>query len=600
MSFIVGCLKPFPTNKPERKSRMSFLSRPRPSLNDPEKAEKTVYEYVCEYPYPDRKGRRRSYFLFLALLAVSAALLVRLWDLAMYDNASQEVLSGQYTRRADAAKHTGFIYDRNGKLLSHAEEGAVALVNICGSRDKNAVAAYLQTYSALSPDELLEKINGQTPFALTLSAFPEVSPPRGVYVYPRYVERNGTLCRHLLGYRDADGIGKDGIYRRYDALLGKTGALSYRYFADAAGNQIAADAFCVINGGYTDTSGVILSVDETLQNKLDEVCDRYMDMGAAVLCDLADHSIAALSSRPVYDAENVAEYLNSERGELINRAFSLYTPGSVFKTVVAAAALESDSSLYDFSYECTGSITVSGKEFHCHKKTGHGVQNMREGFANSCNVYFIALAEKVGLVPICDMAQKLGLGVPHSVGALYVPAAKLPNRAYAHIPAYLANACIGQGDIMISPVDLASVYAACVTGVRRDLTLVKGIWESGKEETGADLPSEENGKMTRFCDTVPVKVLKDETVSRLREMMCACVKIGTGWQAGTGGIAVGGKTATAQSGQYKDGKEVLNRFFAGFYPADEPKYVLVILCDGNGENTAIPAKIFSEFVKAAG
>ena len=97
-----------------------------------------------------------------------------------------------------------------------------------------------------------------------------------------------------------------------------------------------------------------------------------------------------------------------------------------------------------------------------------------------------------------------------------------------------------------------------------------------------------------------VKVLKDETVSRLREMMCACVKIGTGWQAGTGGIAVGGKTATAQSGQYKDGKEVLNRFFAGFYPADEPKYVLVILCDGNGENTAIPAKIFSEFVKAAG
>ena len=154
---------------------------------------------------------------------------------------------------------------------------------------------------------------------------------------------------------------------------------------------------------------------------------------------------------------------------------------------------------------------------------------------------------------------------------------------------------------MVTPVDLAGVYAACVTGVRQDMTLVKGIWESEAAQSGEHGAFGKDGKFMRFCDTVPERVLDERTVARLREMMCACVKIGTGWQAnpiGTG-ISVGGKTATAQSGQYKAGKEILNRFFAGFYPADEPEYILVILCDGNGDNKAVPAKIFSEFIKAS-
>ena len=588
-------------NRFERKISMPFLSRPRPSLNNPQKAEKTVCEYICEYPYPDKKGRRRSIFLFLALLAAGSALIVRLWTIAMYDNTSKQVLSGQYTRRADAAEHTGFVYDKNGELLSHTKAGAVALVNPNGRCDKNAAAEFLLKYSALSPDELVNKINGTSPFSLTLSALPEEAAPRGVYVYPRYEENTGVLCRHLLGYRDADGIGKDGVFRRYDAFLRERGTLSYRYLADAHGAQMASEIFCAVNDGYTDESGVVLTIDKGLQEALDKVCDEYLDMGAAVLCDLSDYSIAALSSRPVYDAADIAACLSSERGELINRAFSLYTPGSVFKTVVAAAALEKDADLYGFSYECTGSITVSGKVFHCHKKAGHGVQSMREGFANSCNVYFIALAEQVGLKPICAMAKKLGLGEAHSLSGLYIPAAKLPTEEYENIPAYLANICIGQGDLMVTPVDLAGVYATCVTGVRQDMTLVKGIWESEAAQSGEYGAFGKDGKFMRFCDTVPERVLDERTVARLREMMCACVKIGTGWQAnpiGTG-ISVGGKTATAQSGQYKAGKEILNRFFAGFYPADEPEYILVILCDGNGDNKAVPAKIFSEFIKAS-
>ena len=574
---------------------MSLFSALHPSINNPEKTEKTVCETVCLYPYPDKKSLRRASVVFVLLLAASAFFIVRLWELAMYDNTAKTVLSGQYTRSASAARHTGFVYDKNGALLSHAEAGAVALVNPCGRCDKDAAAEFLLHNSRLTPDEILAKINGTVPFSVTLSTYPGEHAPSGVYVYPRYEENTGTLCRHLLGYRGSDGSGKDGIYRRYDSFLSGVGTLSYRYMADAKGQQMTSEVFSVINNGYTDKSGVVLTVDKHLQELLDAVCDDYIDMGAAVLCDLSDNSVAALASRPFYAADDVASVLDSARGELINRAFLLYTPGSVFKTVVAAAALEEAPSLYDFTCECTGSITVSGKVFHCHKHSGHGVQNMKEGFANSCNVYFLALAEKTGLDAICAMAQKLGLGEAHSLGGLYIPAAKLPDTANARIPAYVANACIGQGDVMVSPVDLASVYAACVTGFRRDLTLVKGLWEES-DSTSLSEGSAPKGKLLRFCDTIPVKVLSDATVKRLRDMMCACVRLGTGWQASAAPLSVGGKTATAQTGQYKDGKEVLNRFFAGFFPAEEPQYVLVILCDGNGDNQAVPAKIFAEFV----
>ena len=575
---------------------MSLFSALHPSINNPEQTEKTVCETVCLYPYPDKKSLRRTGVVFVLLLAASAFFIVRLWELAMYDNTAKTVLSGQYTRSASAAGHTGFVYDKAGALLSHAEAGAVALVNPCGRCDKDAAAEFLLHNSRLTPDEILAKINGTVPFSVTLSTYPGEHAPSGVYVYPRYEENTGTLCRHLLGYRGSDGSGKDGIYRRYDSFLSGVGTLSYRYMADAKGQQMTSEVFSVINNGYTDKSGVVLTIDKHLQELLDAVCDDYIDMGAAVLCDLSDNSVAALASRPLYAADDVASVLDSARGELINRAFSLYTPGSVFKTVVAAAALEEDPSLYDFTCECTGSVTVSGKVFHCHKHSGHGVQNMKEGFANSCNVYFLALAEKTGLDAICAMAQKLGLGEAHSLSGLYIPAAKLPDTANARIPAYVANACIGQGDVMVSPVDLASVYAACVTGFRRDLTLVKGLWEES-DSTSLSEGSAPAEKLLRFCDTIPVKVLSDATVRRLRDMMCACVRIGTGWQASAAPLSVGGKTATAQTGQYKDGKEVLNRFFAGFFPADEPQYVLVILCEGNGDNHAVPAKIFAEFVE---
>lgn len=526
---------------------------------------------------------RRAVALFLFALTVGTALILKLYNLAMYDNTSKQVLSGQYTRAAEVTEHTGFLYDRHGEPLSHVPDGAVALINPAGSRDKNAVAMFLSSYSTVPLSEILSKLTTPEPFTLTLQEIPAERAPDGVYVYLRYRESDNGFCRHLLGYRDGDGRGRDGIYKRYDELLESfSGSLSYRYLADASGTMLFADAFSVQNKGYTERDGIVLTIDAELQKNLDELCDERLDMGAAVLCDLNDFSIAALCSRPLYDAKNVAASLDSPRGELLNRAFSLYTPGSVFKSVVAAAALEQDGELYHFEYECTGSANVSGKVFHCHNHDGHGVQTMKSAYANSCNTYFIALAEQIGLAPICDMAEKMGLGSPHILDGMYVKAARIPDASVKYTPAYLANISFGQGDLAVSPLDMLKVTAICATGRTRDFSLVRGVY---REET-----------MQYFSEKISSPVLSETTVERMREMMRYCVTNGTGMLAYTSAVKTAGKTATAQSGQYdENGEEILHRWFAGVFPADKPRYALVILCDGNGENSVNPAKLFADF-----
>ncbi len=528
---------------------------------------------------------KRASFVFCFFLAVSCFLTVRLYDLAMYDNTSKQVLSGQYTRSRTAAERTGFVYDTNGKLLSHKLQGAVAVVNPSGTRDKNAAVQFLDSYSEIPFDEIITKISKPEPFILTLASLPDEKAPDSVYVYPLFAQSENGFCRHILGYRNISGTGMDGIYGRFGSILDRlSGRVDFSYLSDAAGGMLSGEGFTVTDRGYTDMSGLVLTLDSQIQQRVDKVCDNYMDMGAVIVCDIRTGEILAVSSRPLYDAEDVADSLESDRGELINRAFSQYTPGSVFKTAVAAAVLEIDESLYEFEYECTGECDVSGKTFRCHNLSGHGVQTMKQAFANSCNTYFINLMEQAGFEYVLNKIKQMGLGESIVIDGVYAKGAALPDGGISYPPAYKANFSFGQGDILTSPVDIMRLFCICTTGFDRSFSLVKGIY--GGED-----------KMTYFSTSVPKRILSDGTVEKMKEMMQECVTGGTGTAAYVKGVSSGGKTATAQSGQYKNGAEVLHRWFAGVFPIDEPEYAVVVLCDGNGDKNGNPAKIFAEIIK---
>lgn len=530
---------------------------------------------------------RRASCVFLFMLAMCSALIIRLYDIALYDNTSKQVLSGQYTRKNVVAQKTGLIYDTQGKLISHKIAGAVAVVNPASCRDKNSAAQYIGKYSSLSFEEILTKISIPEPFTVTFNEVPETESPEGIYVYPAFEEMANNFCRHLLGYKDSDGRGVDGVYGKFDSIISTfSGTLFYSYASDAQGRVLGEEDFFVTDSGYTDASGLVLTIDSHLQRGIDNLCDKYMDMGAVVVCEIDTGNILALSSRPLYEAENVENVLDSDRGELINRAFSLYTPGSVFKTAVAAAALETDPLLLNFEYECTGECDVSGKIFKCHETHGHGKQSMPEAYANSCNTYFIRLAQEIGIGQICAFTEKIGIGEINPLDGMSVKKANMPEQFKKYPPAYLANFSFGQGEIMTSPVDILNLFCVCSSGEKIDFTLAKGIYNSYAEE------------MTYFTSGKAQRVLSEDTVESLCSMMKLCVTNGTGKSAMSDAVSVGGKTATAQSGQYdSDGNELLHRWFAGVFPIENPKYAAVVLYDGNGKNSSSPAEFFSKIAE---
>ena len=525
--------------------------------------------------------KRISAIYFIIMMSL-AFLCVRLYALSQ-GNDSRTVLTGQYTRRLDIAQRSGFIYDRNLDLLSHRISGVSVTVNpdaVNNNYHDTAKAVseicnvpVSEVYSLLSQNEVF-----------TLHADKDVPPNKlsaydGIYINNIY-EEFYSVAPHILGYKNSDGKPISGLVKAHEtALSAFSGRVYAKYEANAVSKSMNGSLFEIYDEMYTEESGVVTTLDKNLQEFTQSLGESVIDMGAIIITDVNTGEILALSSFPSYDSENIAEYLESDRGELINRACARFTPGSVFKLVVAAAALEKDMSLSDFSYECTGSITTETDTFRCHKQSGHSFQTLSDAFANSCNTYFIELGRKIGADAILETADKMGLGKDVFADFLHADAAQLfPESTFSEN--LLANVSFGQGPLLLSPLDMVNVTNCASTGLLPTLSLIKGIYK--------------NGILHKTPKTAPERVLSENTCKCLRDMMKKCVSEGTGQKAYLEGVSSGGKTATAQTGQLdKNGNEVLHTWFCGIYPCNSPKYSIIILCDGNGRNTHLPAEIFA-------
>lgn len=524
---------------------------------------------------------KRLFWLYAFFLAVTAMLTVRLYRIADHRSEAENVLSGQYTRRLDAAERKGLIFDRDGTLLSEKKTGFRTVID---PRNKTAkemeeTARVLSASGGREESYYIEKLFSGVPFCADTTR--RIDARYGTCI-PVYGARDdGFLC-HVLGYRDGDGKGVTGLMRAYDDYLTETAArFTVRYEADATGAVMEYGYFSLNEDGYNEPNGLALTVREPIQRAVETVCDATLDRGAVVVQDVQNGELAAVCSRPSYNPNTVAAYLSGEKGELTNRAFSAFTPGSVFKTVVAAAALEQNPSAAERTYCCDGAITIQDTTIRCHKRDGHGELTMEEAFAQSCNPYFIDLGLSLGKEKIYETARKMGLFCYDDVSLLPRGSENFPE-SESILPGALANLSVGQGDILLSPVGVCGMMATAVTGTHYKPSLVKSFTNAGR---------------TTELAKAGTAVLSRETVDNLKKMLVACVEDGTGYRA-AGTVPCGGKTATAQSGQIKDGNEVIHGWFAGFYPIDEPRYAVCVLCDGNGENQTHPSAVFRAVVEA--
>jgi cell division protein FtsI/penicillin-binding protein 2 len=394
-------------------------------------------------------------------------------------------------------------------------------------------------------------------------------------VYSRYAENQ--IAAHAIGYLDGELSGATGIEKSFNNILSSDGKdCTVSFPVDARGRVLSGGTVTVKNNLSNSKRGVVTTIDRDIQALTEmAMAENKLECGAVVVLDIKTGEIKALASAPTYDPNNIASYLNDKNSPFINRALTAYSVGSVFKCVVAAAAIE-QGGLENFEYVCTGKTEINGKVFHCHEDKGHGKINLSYAMAHSCNTYFINLAQRIQKERIIDIADKMGFGEETQLAADIVSAAgNLPDISELDSPAAVANLSFGQGSLLATPLQIAKMTACIANGGRIiEPSLIKSIID------------DKGNIIQEKSDAVPEVVLPQSTADKVKKLLIYTVENGSGSFGRPDKTTAGAKTATAQSGIYKDGKELYNTWFTGFFPAENPQYVVTVLKE-NGESGSI-------------
>lgn len=480
----------------------------------------------------------------------------------------------------DAASLRGTIYDRNLVPLTGKETAYYAAV-------RPAPEDIEELRSLTEPEifaSLTKRLSAGRPVVTEISA-PSAAPDSlKVFALP---ERYGGTACHIIGYTDAAGHGVSGIEKAYDDLLylvQKT--VSVRFRADAGG-RIMSGTEVEISDTSSPQRGIVLTLDSRIQSIAEEALkDAGIEKGCAVVMDVNSGEIIACASMPEYDPDDPSASFSDERSPMINRVFVPFSVGSVFKPVVAAAALESGISP-ELEYECTGEAEYSGVKFGCHKKDGHGTLDMAQALAFSCNTYFALLGQKTGAKSIVETAEKFGFGKSADLApGLISRAGNLPDVSALNSPAAIANISFGQGALSATPLQICTMTAIIANG---------GISVTPSLVCGE---TDENGTFTAYHGySEHRQVFSAETGAFLKNALKQVVSQGSGTRAQSPFVSSAGKTATAQTGRFKGEEEIYNAWFSGWFPADEPEYAVTVMKEDGGEGALSCAPVFRKIAE---
>lgn len=511
------------------------------------------------------------YAVIAIMLTVGALRVFSISTGEAYTQAARQ--NGSYTLTVTQGR--GSIYDCNLQHLTNFPDGYKAAV----TADPQTTTAFSQVLSDDQMQTMLDRIGEGKPFVQKVE---EYIPGTKALFFPnltRYRQED-PLCPHIIGYVDGDGQGVEGIEAAYDDWLSKAqGKSKVTFSVNAVGETLAGVEPKVEDTMANVNSGVMLTIDRDIQDIAQKAAKQYLEKGAVVVLDVRTGAIRASVSLPDFDPDDVQDALSDEDAPLLNRTTSAYNVGSVFKLVTAAAALENGVSP-DRIYDCTGSVDIHGVIFDCYHQRTHGIQNMEGALAQSCNAYYITLGQEIGAKKLLDMAVKMGFGSGITLcDGMQSAAGTLPAMDTLKMPAALANFSFGQGELMATPYQVASMVQCIASGgTLAKPYLVEGLVDSSGQLTEPTQQAE------------PVQVLSGETCDALRLMMAAPVEYGTGTGAKPTIGGAGGKTATAETGIMVDGKFVNQTWFAGYFPYDNPQYAVAVLAEDSpkGSETSTP------------
>jgi penicillin-binding protein 2 len=404
-----------------------------------------------------------------------------------------------------------------------------------------------------------------------------------------------------LGYSPGDVVGRAGAERRYELQARGWDGGEY-WVCDASGRELypwSGGAVVEARPGNT----LVLGIDAPAQRVAEEALTRY-GSGAVVALDPRTGETLVLASRPAPDPNVLSRGLTARewnalvrdpKHPLLNRALqATYPPGSTFKLITAGTGLATAAVTETAPrVTCAGAFRLGNRTFKCWRPEGHGTMELLSAVTQSCDVYFYALGVRLGVATLMSWAERSGIGARTGIDVGNEARGNVPtpdwyDRRYGRgrwSRGVVANLAIGQGEILMTPVQLAVLVSAIVNGgvapvphVLKQIESPSGrVIGTARARPGRELP------YTR------------ETLDFLKEAMVSVVEgpHGTGWQCRLPGVRVGGKTGTAQNPHGED-----HAWFVAFAPADDPRIVVAVLVENAGGGGAIAAPIAREVIRA--
>ena len=523
---------------------------------------------------------RRLTGLCCVLMVLTAVILARVYWVGT-DTTYAASAGRQTTQTTELPRARGNFLDRTDRPLTGTDTTRYAL---CVPGD-NSYSALLPYVSYQAQTLLYERRNSTSPFLVEIG---QTGAPVNVLLLdqPRRTLPS-PIAVHLLGYLDQEGRGVTGLERAWDAVLANSCDQTAAVCRTTARGRLLGTGTPEIEVEQQGTDAQVqLTLDADIQRLCEGLAQLYMPRGCILVMDTATGEVLASVSMPEYDPDDVARSIRADDTSLVNRAFSTFSVGSVFKVAAALAAYE--NGLDWFTHDCTGSIEVDGQTYRCALGKAHGTVNLRGALEQSCNTYFVALGQILGGQALGTAAAELGFGTAVPIAPdLTASAGVLPTAKELQSTGQLAVFSFGQGSFTATPLQITAMMNTIAGG---------GTYHTPRFCYGV---TDADGTLTDpFQLPAPRIVCDAATAKTLRSMLQSVVEDGIGHAAKPAGGTAAGKTGTAQTGQFDAaGDELLNYWFSGFTPAQTPKYTITVLQDGVLEPETSSAALFAKIAE---
>lgn len=569
---------------------------------------------------PSKSSKVRLKIVLIGVLALVFLLIGRLGYLQIY--RSEELKKGaleQWTKAIDIKSKRGIIYDRKGKKLAISISASTIWAYPKDIKDPHSTAKTVAKVLNLDEEILYEKLTKNQGAEkikqwvtreeanelrqLGLMGISVVDDNKRYYPY-------GNFATSILGFTNVDNIGLDGLEKSYESYL--TG-ISGKWVktTDAANRQMPYDGEKIYDP--KDGLSIVSTIDETIQHFAEKAAEEGRIQHKAknvsvIMMDPNTGDILAMTTKGDYDYdlnspripidENIKNIWDSlPQGELQNKWYEMwrnyaisdvYEPGSTFKMITAAAALEENSTNPDSHYFCGGTIKVQGRTLKCSRwYNPHGALTFKEGFDVSCNIVFVNTGINLGKEKFYKYVKGFGFGEKSGIELSGEQKGIIPYSLDVIKEVNLATMSYGHG-IAVTPIQMVNALSAIVNG--GNLMTPRLV---------SELIDNEGNIVQSFEPELVRKVISETTSKTMLDLLESVVTVGSGTRAQIPGYRVGGKTGTAQ--KVIDGRYAPNKYIGSFVavaPIDDPKIAMIVIVDEPGTGVYYGGSVAAPIAKS--